>query len=105
MLTLRGLGATNHFKTGGHSRSRAGIVYPDTQYHFLPLAISYDGKTVASGHGYQGHVGTKWSKSRGWVRLSARAVGRAFSSTLRPIPMIGWSFARKARLPPIVERN
>jgi choline dehydrogenase len=74
LLTHKGLGATNHFETGGHIRSRAGIVYPDIQYHFLPLAISYDGKTLASGHGYQVHVGTKRSKSRGWVRLrDARA--------------------------------
>lgn len=69
MLTKKGLGATNHFESGGHIRSRAGIVYPDIQYHFLPIAISYDGKTLASGHGYQVHVGTKRSKSRGWVRL------------------------------------
>jgi choline dehydrogenase len=74
LLTRKGLGATNHFETGGHIRSRAGVVYPDIQYHFLPLAISYDGKTLASGHGYQVHVGTKRSKSRGWVRLrDARA--------------------------------
>lgn len=69
LMTKRGLGATNHFETGGHIRSRAGIVYPDIQFHFLPLAISYDGKTLASGHGFQVHVGTKRSKSRGWVRL------------------------------------
>lgn len=68
-LTRTGLGATNHFETGGHSRSRAGIVYPDIQFHFLPLAISYDGKALAQGHGFQVHVGTKRSKSRGWVRL------------------------------------
>ena len=67
LLTHRGLRATNHFETGGHIRSRARIVYPDI--HFLPLAISYDGKTLASGHGYQVHVGTKRPKSRGWVRL------------------------------------
>lgn len=69
LLTHRGLGATNHFESGGHIRSRAGIVYPDIQYHFLPLAISYDGKSAVRGHGYQVHVGTKRSKSRGWVRL------------------------------------
>jgi len=69
LLTHRGLGATNHFESGGHIRSRAGIVYPDIQFHFLPLAISYDGKSMASGHGYQVHVGSKRSKSRGWVRL------------------------------------
>jgi choline dehydrogenase len=69
LLTGKGLGATNHFESGGHIRSRAGIVYPDIQYHFLPLAISYDGKSLAKGHGFQVHVGTKRSKSRGWVRL------------------------------------
>jgi choline dehydrogenase len=69
LATRGGLGASNHFESGGHIRSRAGIVYPDIQYHFLPLAISYDGKTLASGHGFQVHVGTKRSKSRGWVRL------------------------------------
>lgn len=69
VATRKGLGATNHFESGGHIRSRAGIVYPDIQYHFLPLAISYDGKSLAAGHGFQVHVGTKRSKSRGWVRL------------------------------------
>ncbi|MEB8386294.1 choline dehydrogenase [Rhodobacteraceae bacterium KMM 6894] len=69
VLTKGGLGATNHFESGGNIRSRAGIVYPDIQYHFLPLAMSYDGKTLAGGHGFQVHVGTKRSKSRGWVRL------------------------------------
>lgn len=69
LATRRGLGATNHFETGGHIRSRAGLVYPDIQFHFLPLAISYDGKSLANGHGFQVHVGTKRSKSRGWVRL------------------------------------
>lgn len=69
LATKRGLGATNHFESGGHIRSRAGIVYPDIQFHFLPLAISYDGQALANGHGFQVHVGTKRSKSRGWVRL------------------------------------
>jgi choline dehydrogenase len=69
LLAKDGLGATNHFESGGHIRSRAGIVYPDIQYHFLPLAISYDGQSLAEGHGFQVHVGTKRSKSRGWVRL------------------------------------
>ncbi|WP_282611118.1 choline dehydrogenase [Pelagibius sp. Alg239-R121] len=69
IMTRTGLGATNHFESGGHIRSRAGIVYPDIQFHFLPLAISYDGKSMATGHGFQVHVGTKRSKSRGWVKL------------------------------------
>ena len=49
LATRKGLGATNHFESGGHIRSRAGIVYPDIQYHFLPLAISYDGQTPRLG--------------------------------------------------------
>lgn len=69
LLTRTGLGATNHFESGGHVRSRAGVVYPDIQFHFLPLAISYDGKSLANGHGFQAHVGTKRSGSRGWVKL------------------------------------
>jgi choline dehydrogenase len=69
VATRKGLGATNHFETGGHIRSRSGLVYPDIQFHFLPLAISYDGKSLSKGHGFQVHVGTKRSKSRGWVRL------------------------------------
>ena len=69
LATRKGLGATNHFESGGHIRSRAGLVYPDIQFHFLPLAISYDGKSLAKGHGFQVHVGTKRSKSRGCVRL------------------------------------
>jgi choline dehydrogenase len=74
LLTKSGLGATNHFETGGHIRSRAGIIYPDIQYHFLPLAISYDGTSLAKGHGFQVHVGTKRSKSRGWVKLRSKSL-------------------------------
>ena len=70
-LFKSGLGATNHFESGGHIRSRAGILYPDIQFHFLPLAISYDGKKDAGAHGFQVHVGTKRAKSRGWVRLKS----------------------------------
>jgi len=71
LLRHDGLGASNHFEAGAHIRSRAGIAYPDIQFHFLPLAISYDGQTLVEGHGYQVHVGTKRSKSRGWVRLAS----------------------------------
>ena len=69
LLTRRGLGATNHFEACGFIRSRSGIPYPDIQYHFLPLAIRYDGRAVRQGHGMQAHVGPMHSKSRGWVRL------------------------------------
>ncbi len=69
LLRKKGLGATNHFEAGGFIRSRAGVRYPDIQYHFLPLAVSYDGRGLATEHGFQAHVGPLRSKSRGWVRL------------------------------------
>ncbi|WP_415454040.1 choline dehydrogenase [Azorhizobium caulinodans] len=72
LLARSGLGASNHFESCGFIRSRPGIRYPDIQYHFLPLAVSYDGKGLASEHGFQAHVGPMRSKSRGWVRLSSR---------------------------------
>jgi choline dehydrogenase len=71
LLRGRGHGATNHFETGGFIRSREGVRYPDIQYHFLPLAVSYDGAGLASEHGFQAHVGPLRSKSRGWVRLKS----------------------------------
>jgi choline dehydrogenase len=69
LLRHDGLGATNHFETCGFIRSRAGIPYPDIQYHFLPMAVSYDGSNQATQHGFQAHVGPMRSKSRGSVRL------------------------------------
>ena len=64
-----GLGATNHFESAAFVRSRAGVDYPDIQYHFLPAAIRYDGKAAAKSHGFQAHVGPMRSKSRGSVTL------------------------------------
>lgn len=66
-----GLGATNHFESCGFIRSRAGIKYPDIQYHFLPAAMRYDGRAAAAGHGFQVHVGPNKPKSRGWVRAAS----------------------------------
>ncbi|MGH7072250.1 MAG: choline dehydrogenase, partial [Acetobacteraceae bacterium] len=71
LLFRDGLGASNHFESGGFIRSRAGIRYPDIQYHFLPLAVSYDGKRLVTEHGFQAHVGPMRSKSRGFVRLGS----------------------------------
>jgi choline dehydrogenase len=71
LLFKDGLGATNHFETGGFVRSRAGIPYPDIQFHFLPLAVTYDGSSLAKEHGFQAHVGPMRSKSRGHVRLAS----------------------------------
>ncbi len=69
LLFRDGLGATNHFESCGFIRSRAGIRYPDIQYHFFPLAVSYDGNSMAREHGFQAHVGPMRSKSRGSVTL------------------------------------
>ncbi len=69
LLFKSGDGATNHFESAAFVRSRAGIDYPDIQYHFLPVAIRYDGKAPAEGHGFQAHVGPMRSASRGWIKL------------------------------------
>jgi choline dehydrogenase len=69
LFTGKGLGASNQFEACGFIRSRAGIDYPDIQYHFLPIAVRYDGKAAAEGHGFQVHVGPMRSKSRGSVTL------------------------------------
>jgi choline dehydrogenase len=69
LLRRDGLGASNHFETGGFIRSRAGVPYPDIQFHFMPLAVSYDGSSLAREHGFQAHAGPMRSLSRGWVRL------------------------------------
>ena len=64
-----GLGTTNHFESCGFIRSKAGIEYPDIEYHFLPAAMRYDGKVAFNGHGFQVHVGPMRSKSRGHVHV------------------------------------
>ena len=69
LLSKSGLGASNHFESAGFIRSRAGVDYPDIQFHFLPIAVRYDGKAAAEGHGYQAHVGPMRAKSRGAVSL------------------------------------
>lgn len=69
LLTKKGLGASNQFEACGFIRSRAGVDYPDIQYHFLPIAVRYDGKASAVGHGFQVHTGPMRSKSRGSVTL------------------------------------
>lgn len=71
LLLKNGLGASNHFESCGFIRSRAGIRYPDIQYHFFPMAINYDGSSLATEHGFQAHVGPMRSKSRGTVTLAS----------------------------------
>ncbi|KIN71618.1 choline dehydrogenase [Sulfitobacter guttiformis] len=69
LFSKRGMGASNQFESAAFIRSRAGVAYPDIQYHFLPIAVRYDGKAAAEGHGFQAHVGPMRSKSRGRVSL------------------------------------
>ena len=71
LLFRTGLGATNHFEAGGFIRSQAGVRHPDLQYHFLPIAITYDGKETVDQHGFQAHVGPMRPTSRGSIRLAS----------------------------------
>lgn len=69
ILNKSGLGATNHFESCGFIRSKAGLEWPDLQYHFLPAAMRYDGKEAFAGHGFQVHIGHNKPKSRGSVTV------------------------------------
>ncbi len=69
LFSRTGLGASNQFESAAFIRSAAGVDYPDIQYHFLPIAVRYDGQAAAEGHGYQAHVGPMRSPSRGAVTL------------------------------------
>lgn len=69
LFTKTGLGASNQFESCGFIRSREGVDYPDLQFHFLPIAVRYDGKVAAEGHGFQAHVGPMRSPSSGEVTL------------------------------------
>jgi choline dehydrogenase len=71
LLTKTGLGTSNQFESAGFIRSRAGVDYPDIQFHFLPIAVRYDGTVAAAGHGFQAHVGPMRAKSRGSVTLAS----------------------------------
>ena len=69
LFTRTGLGASNQFESAAFVRSRPGVCYPDIQYHFLPIAVRYDGQAAAEGHGFQAHVGPMRSRARGMVTL------------------------------------
>ncbi|MFY0618554.1 choline dehydrogenase [Shimia sp.] len=71
LFTKTGLGASNQFESAAFIRSRSGVSYPDIQYHFLPIAVRYDGQAAAEGHGFQAHVGPMRSPSRGQVTLES----------------------------------
>ncbi|KIC21604.1 choline dehydrogenase, partial [Leisingera sp. ANG-Vp] len=71
LFTKTGLGASNQFESAAFIRSDKGVDYPDIQYHFLPIAVRYDGQAAAEGHGFQAHVGPMRSPSRGEVTLAS----------------------------------
>ena len=71
LFTKTGIGASNQFESAAFIRSQAGVEYPDIQYHFLPIAVRYDGQTAAEGHGFQAHVGPMRSQSRGQITLNS----------------------------------
>ena len=71
LLNKSGPGASNAFETCAFLRSKPGVSYPDIQYHFLPIAVRYDGQAAAEGHGFQAHVGPMRSASRGSIRLNS----------------------------------
>ncbi|MEM7188353.1 MAG: choline dehydrogenase [Pseudomonadota bacterium] len=69
LFAKSGPGASNQFESAAFLRSKPGVEYPDIQYHFLPIAVRYDGQAAAEGHGFQAHVGPMRSPSRGHVSL------------------------------------
>ena len=71
ILAKTGLGATNHFESCGFIRSRAGIEWPNIQYHFLPAAMRYDGNAAMKGHGYQVQAGVNKVSSRGSIKIKS----------------------------------
>jgi len=84
LLFKTGLGRTNHFESCAFIRSRAGVKWPDIQYHFLPGAITYDGGVAFKGHGFQVHVGHNKATSRGHVR--------AISADIKQHPEIRFNY-------------
>ena len=71
-LFRRGPASTNHFEAGAFVRSNDDVEYPNLMYHFLPIAIRYDGSSPEGGHGYQVHVGPMYSDVRGTVKIRSR---------------------------------
>src|SRR5439155_4385538 len=70
LLFKKGPGATNHFEGGGFARSNDDVPYPNLMFHFLPIAVRYDGSAPASDHGYQVHIGPMNSDARGTVAIT-----------------------------------
>jgi choline dehydrogenase len=71
LLFKSGPGATNHFEAGGFLRSNDEVEWPNLMFHFLPIAVRYDGSVPAGDHGYQVHIGPMTSDARGSVKLKS----------------------------------
>ncbi|MGP3953081.1 choline dehydrogenase [Streptomyces sp. 7N604] len=71
-LLRKGPGATNHFEAGGFARSNEDVAYPNLMFHFLPIAVRYDGSAPSGGHGYQVHVGPMYSDAIGSVKIRSK---------------------------------
>ena len=71
LFLRKGTGASNHFEAGGFIRGNDQVKYPNLQYHFLPIAIRYDGSVAQGGHGYQVHVGPMNTDVRGFVKIKS----------------------------------
>ena len=72
LFLRKGPGATNHFEGGGFVRSNEDVAYPNLMFHFLPIAVRYDGSAPAGGHGYQVHIGPMYSDARGSVKIRSK---------------------------------
>ncbi len=70
-LFRKGPGTSNQFEAGGFARSNADVAYPNLMFHFLPIAVRYDGSAPAGGHGYQVHIGPMYSDARGSVKITS----------------------------------
>jgi choline dehydrogenase len=75
LFQRKGAAATNHFEAGGFIRSNEDVAYPNLMFHFLPLAIRYDGSSPGGGHGYQVHVGPMYSNAQGSVKIKSSNPG------------------------------
>ncbi|GII56912.1 choline dehydrogenase [Planotetraspora thailandica] len=71
LFLRKGPGASNHFEAGGFTRSNEDVDYPNLMFHFLPVAVRYDGSSPAGGHGYQVHIGPMYSDARGSVKIKS----------------------------------
>ncbi|MEX2397959.1 MAG: GMC oxidoreductase, partial [Balneolales bacterium] len=72
LLFKKGPASTNHFEAGGFVRSNDEVDYPNLMFHFLPLAVRYDGSSPEGGHGFQVHVGPMYSNAKGSVKIKSR---------------------------------